>query len=95
MIHKNASIGEAKNVIVAEFGNGTLNLQPSQGVDYNALLIKSQEPHKIGESSSAYLGKKAEEYNPEMALIFRNPESIQVLIDQLEVVKKSFCSKNE
>jgi len=90
MIYHNASIGDTKNVICIEFGNGTVNTILSSGNDYKGLLLKSQDKTEIGYSSSEYQGKRTEYFEPEAALLFRNIESLQVVIDQLEIIKKDF-----
>lgn len=90
MIYRDAQYGEVKNVIVAEFGNGTLSVTngSNAGDGHLSLLMKSNKATPIGDVTGSE--KNSNEFSPELALVFWNKESFEVFYSYVENIRKEF-----
>lgn len=88
MIHKNANYGNVENVIVAEFGKGTLSVVDGCNDGYLSLLIKSKNFSPIGEVCGTE--RTSDEFKPELALVFNNKESFDVFYEFVENIRGKF-----
>lgn len=88
MIHKNTNYGNIENVTVAEFGLGSISVCSSKGDGYFGLLMKSTEPHAIGEYGVKC--DSSDEFKPDLSIVFRNKESFEVFYEMVEQVKGYF-----
>jgi hypothetical protein len=89
MIHKNINYGNVENVIVAEFGKGTLSITDGANDNgYLSLLIKSKDFTPIGQVSGNE--KNSDEFKPELAIVFYNKASFYVFLEYVENIKQKF-----
>jgi len=91
MIIKNKMYGNITKVTVAEFGKGTIltNVGINDNNLYVSVLLKTdKKPKKIGFRES-FKGT-SDDFKPEIALVFYNKESIDVLIERIQEAKKLF-----
>ena len=88
MIHKNSKLGNTKNVTIVELGTGDIKVgyikQPDEG--YTGVSFKNSDKFDIGHLHDD-AGETTDEYNPEAVIIFTNPKSIDVVIEQLNLAK--------
>jgi hypothetical protein len=88
MIHKNISYGNVQNVIVAEFGNGTLAITDGINDGHLSLLMKSKEFSPIGIVHGSE--KSSDDFKPELVLAFHNKESFDVFCEFVEKIRENF-----
>lgn len=94
MIEKNVTYSQTKNVTVANFGHGSIQMiVGSTTISRQVLLFKSQEPHPIG-SVKKHGFKNFDDMKPDVVFQFSNPESVDALIDQLTEIKNQFKKTN-
>lgn len=81
------------------FGHGTIEVQTGsiEGVDYenkptDVIFGIADKPHKIGKAM-AYEYNCTTEMQTPIVMRFTKPESIDVVIDALQKVKKSLITK--
>ena len=91
MIHKNIKYGNIENVIVAEFGKGSLSVTSGDNEDHLSLLIKTVSPGPIGAVGEPT--NNSDDFRPELALVFTNKESFDVFYDYVKIIKKDFMKK--
>jgi hypothetical protein len=92
MIRKNVKVGNVKCDVI-DFGFGSVSMQPGYFEDEKSptLMLKTNtEPREIGEQNSEWIGKNSDDYQPEIAMIFKNEESLNALIESLEDCRDHF-----
>ncbi|GGH24788.1 hypothetical protein FAZ19_16170 [Sphingobacterium alkalisoli] len=94
MIYKNIQYGNTKGVTVVEFGNGSLNIVDSYGVndDHRSILIHQQDARPIGSGGEFLKGMSADDFNPEVVLHFKNIEGLKVLKEFVDNIYNEFLS---
>jgi hypothetical protein len=92
MVHKNIKYGNAENVTVVEFGNGTLAIVDAEGDSHLSLLIKTKQFSPVGAISGSE--KNSDEFNPEIAIVFNNKEGFNVFSEFVENIKLKYLSEN-
>jgi hypothetical protein len=90
MVHKKINYGNVENVIVAEFGKGTLSVVDGTNDGYLSLLIKTKEFSPIGEVSGSE--KSSDDFKPELVLAFHNAASFEVFYEYVENIREKFQS---
>ena len=85
MIRK-TNFGKLENILVLEFGKGTIQVQPASGEGYECLMFKSDDENPIGTEHQTK-GKNSDWFKPEVVMTFTNLESLQVVMNALETVK--------
>lgn len=88
MIYKKIDFAKTKDVTVLEFGKGDIKVQPASGVDYESLMFKTSKPYPIGTNHKSK-GKNSDWFKPEVVMIFPNINSIDVVIERLNIVRKN------
>lgn len=68
--------GNVEDVIIIEFGKGTLSVCNGTNEKYKSLLIREKEFAPIGQKGE--LNKTSDEFKPEVAIVFHNKESFDV-----------------
>ncbi len=80
-------------VDVVELGSGHVAIcvtrEIGEDFDSGICMIKTEEFHEIGEYSQEFAGKTTDQFDTVARIHFSNPKSIQVLIEQLQVLKAS------
>jgi|11BtaG_2_1085332.scaffolds.fasta_scaffold06836_9 hypothetical protein len=92
MIRKNIEFGNLKDVTVLEFGKGDIQVQPSLGDDYTAVLFKTDEINPIGTEHETK-GKDSDWFKTEIAMTFTNVESLDVVVKKLKEARKYLTKK--
>lgn len=85
------NFGNVEDVVIVEFGNGTLSVCNGHGENHKSLFIKQKEFSPIGEKGEPT--KNTDEFKPEVALVFKNKESFDVFYEYVENVRKEFESE--
>lgn len=90
MIKKNATFSQLTDVTILEFGTGDILVSEGHGIenDYTAVMFKNQEPKGIGVEDDTWRGKTSDELQPDVIMIFTNPNSIDVIVDKLQKAKE-------
>ena len=87
MIKNNISYG---NIIVptfAEFGKGDIAVMHGLNDDHVALILKNTRSFEIGSTNTFQQGDSSDNIFPEIVMVFDKIESIDVMIEQLELAK--------
>lgn len=80
--------------MIVEFGEGKVGVMRTaeQGEDFDSgLAFVNQEAHSIGEVVPGRIGKTTDEVDCFLRFHFSNSESVQVLIDDLIIVRDSIA----
>lgn len=80
--------------MIVEFGEGKVGVMRTaeQGEDFDSgLAFVNQEAHSIGEVIPGRIGKTTDEVDCFLRFHFSNSESVQVLIDDLIIVRDSIA----
>lgn len=89
MVHSKIKYGNVENVVVAEFGKGTLSIANGANKDgYLSLLLKSNKKTPIGDVTGSE--SSSNEFKPEIALVFYNKESFDVFYKYVLNIKEDF-----
>ena len=78
--------------LIVEFGDGKVGVMRTseQGEDFDSgIAFVRQEAHPIGEVVPGRIGKTTDEVGSFLRFHFSNPESLQVLINDLVLVRES------
>lgn len=78
--------------LIVEFGDGKVGVMRTseQGEDFESgIAFVRQEAHPIGEVVPGRIGKTTDEVGSFLRFHFSNPESLQVVIDDLVMVRAS------
>lgn len=93
MIHSNIKYGNTENVTVVEHGCGTIVMNSSEGEDHHAINIKTA-PYRgeVGAElpNEAVKGETIDLFKPEVVLVFRTLEGLEVLQDYINHVRNQF-----
>lgn len=84
--------------MIVEFGVGKVGVMRTaeQGEDFDSgLAFANQEAHSIGEIVPGRIGKTTDEVDCFLRFHFSNPASVQVLIDDLIIVRDSIAGGAE
>lgn len=102
MITKNAKFGKKDDVMLVEFGNGTVHMFNSIIKEDNqaAILFTDGKPMPLGKMGKDDYpdAKHSDDINLKLVIKFKNIASVDVLIDQLKDIKKVLkddCDINE
>ena len=92
MIHKNAQVGDVKDIVVAEFGNGTLSVVNSSNPDGSkSILLKTIPKQEIGDLIfPSAKDTDSNDYIPELILRFNNYKGFEVLMQYMFNVMDSY-----
>lgn len=90
MIKKNENYGISEDVTIAEFGMGDIIVAEGhiEGESVGVLLMANDEPNEIGTDHPPREGKTTDELKQDIIMIFKNIESLDVVIGALERVKE-------
>lgn len=91
-IHKNITLWGTDNVTLLEFGKADINIADSKGETYTAVLFKNEQGEFIGAETEKYKGQTSTEYAPDVVMFFDNTESIDVVIEKLQLAKEQLLS---
>ncbi len=95
MIKTDVTIGQIKGVTLLEFGTGEINMRffnVSEGLKGNGVSMKTTEPRRLGKQPKEP-ETTTDEWKPQVMMTFSNPESVNVVIEQLQEFKKEFFEK--
>lgn len=87
-----AQIGETKDVLLVELGDGDVMFHEGQSPDLpHCLLFTNGGDGEIGKTTDEFKGYKSDELpNPvKLAINFKNPQSVAALIHSLIKLQKS------
>lgn len=83
MITKKQKFGKHE-VTLLEFGNGTIHVQSAMHKEgFSSVLFKTADPTPIGTEHETK-GMTSDEYNPEVVMVFRDKDSIDVVVEKLK-----------
>jgi hypothetical protein len=85
MIHKNATFNGNEGVTAIVIGHGTVRTQIAESKNSKALLMKTIPQTTIGKEFN-----KSVPIIPEAVFVFHNIEGLDIIIKQLEKIRKSF-----
>lgn len=80
--------GNVENVVIAEFGNGTIAIVNGTNKTHKSLLIREKEFVPIGEKRE--FKASSDEFEPQIALVFKNKESFDVFFEFVQNIKNEF-----
>jgi hypothetical protein len=85
---------ENKQMKVVEFGHGSVGINPTNNPDTmiaNGVLLHQTECHPIGSTDDSNNGKMIQDMGDSVFLYFLKVDSINVLIEELLVVKRGMA----
>lgn len=98
MIFKNVDYAATSGVTLLEFGLGDICMMcieanDTDGGPLGGLIFKATEPHPIGHDDASVLGKTTDDIQPEVIMTFSKVESIDVLIERLQMARSQFVER--
>ena len=89
MILKNVQFAKTKNATVLDFGEGDIHIATAKQKDdkYTCVLFRNIKKGKIGRGVKPKPAT-SDDMKPEIVMIFRKTESIEVVLDALKKAKK-------
>lgn len=87
-----SNYGNVENVLIVEFGKGTLSLTNSSGESHKAILIRENAFSPIGEKGEFL--NTSDEFDPQIALAFRNRESFEVFKEFVNNIAAEYDAEN-
>lgn len=83
------SFGKVQDVVIAQFGKGTIEVVFAEKKEFKCLLLKSRaEPAEIGELMQKY--KTSDDFKPEIAIVFHNRESFEVFKEMVDRIDEEY-----
>lgn len=88
-----SNYGNVENVLIVEFGKGTLSLTNSSGESHKSILIKEKEFAPIGEKGKFV--ETSDDFTPQIVLAFRNRESFEVFKEFVNNIDAEYVYEND
>jgi hypothetical protein len=94
MIYRDQKYGAVHNVTIADF-NGKGDILVVDGVQADGgtcVMFRTDEPHTIGEEAPELAGKSSDDFKPEIIMLFKHKESVDIVIEFLQKAKENLPS---
>lgn len=93
MIHKNTTFGALENVTVLEFGKGDIMITHGDNEKHQSVHFKTTESFEVGQVHKNPEGATSDDFKSEIIMTFDNPNSIDVLMEYLQIAKETLFKK--
>jgi len=95
MITKNLTINDREGITLMKFGTGDIGVTHVVHDDYTGVAFKNQESRDVGSAENLGKNMTISRFNTEVMMTFDKPESIDVVIEQLQKAKTELEKANE